>query len=92
MPIVFLPTPLRKFANHQSRVNIAGDTVGSVMSMLRNQYPDMEKYLFDGSGQIRTFINVFVDDDDIRNLKNEETSVAEASVISIVPAIAGGAH
>ena len=92
MPTVFLPTPLRKFADGKTRIHIKGDTVGIVIAELTEAYPEIKKHLFDGSGEIRSFVNIFVDNDDIRDLQRANTPVQENTVISIIPAIAGGAH
>jgi molybdopterin converting factor small subunit len=92
MPTVFLPTPLRKFAEGKTRIQVKGDTVEVVISELIESYPEIKKHLLDGSGQIRSFVNIFVDNDDIRDLQRENTTVKESTVISIIPAIAGGSN
>lgn len=90
MATIIIPTPLRKFTGNSSKVNIAGGSVGEVLQNLAVQFPDLKKHLFDTEEKVRPFINVFVGEDDIRNLQQQNTMVAESSTISIVPAIAGG--
>jgi len=90
MATVIIPTPLRKFTNNTARLNIKAGSVQDIVNDLSFNFPDLKKHLLDENGKIRSFVNVFVGDDDIRDLQNEHTSVKEDSVISIVPAIAGG--
>jgi molybdopterin synthase sulfur carrier subunit len=90
MATVIIPTPLRKFTNNTSRLDIKAANIRDVISDLSLNFPDLKKHLLDEKGSIRSFINIFVGDDDIRNLQQEQTEVKEGTVISIVPAIAGG--
>lgn len=90
MATVIIPTPLRKFTNNQARLNVTAGSVDEVVNELTLNFPDLKKHLVDEKGQLRTFINVFVGDDDIRDLQQGKTSVKENAVVSIVPAIAGG--
>lgn len=90
MATVIIPTPLRKFTDNTARLNIKADNIKGVVDDLSLNFPELKRHLLDESGGIRSFVNVFVGDDDIRDLQNELTSVKEDSVISIVPAIAGG--
>ena len=90
MATVIIPTPLRKFTNNTARLNIKADSIKGVVDDLSLNFPELKRHLLDENGGIRSFVNVFVGDDDIRDLQNELTSVQEDSVISIVPAIAGG--
>ena len=90
MATVIIPTPLRKFTNNTARLNIRAGSVQDIVNDLSFNFPELKRHLLDENGKIRTFVNVFVGDDDIRDLQNEHTSVKEDSVISIVPAIAGG--
>ena len=90
MATVIIPTPLRKFTNNTARVNVKAGNVQDIVDDLSFNFPDLKKHLLDENGKIRSFVNVFVGDDDIRDLQNEHTSVKDDSVISIVPAIAGG--
>ncbi|EOR94878.1 MoaD [Arcticibacter svalbardensis MN12-7] len=90
MATVIIPTPLRKFTGNSAKINVSGNDVSEIIANLVHQYPDVQKHLLDPSGSVRSFINVFVDEDDIRNLQYNHTHVETRSVISIVPAIAGG--
>lgn len=90
MATVIIPTPLRKFTNNTAKLQINADTIANTVNELTLNFPDLKKHLLDDRGQIRSFINIFVGNDDIRNLQQEHTTVKSDSVISIVPAIAGG--
>jgi len=90
MATVIIPTPLRKFTNNTARLSVTAGNVKEVVADLSLNFPELKRHLLDDDGKIRSFVNVFVGDDDIRDLQNEQTSVKEDSVISIVPAIAGG--
>ena len=90
MATIIIPTPLRKFTNNTARINIQANNVKGVVNELTFNFPDLKKHLLDEQGNIRSFVNVFVGDEDIRNLQQEQTPIKEETVISIVPAIAGG--
>ena len=89
MATVLIPTPLRKFTN-SSKLNIKAASVQEVLNDLSLNFPELKKHLLDDSGKIRSFVNIFVGDDDIRNLQQEQTLLKEETVVSIIPAIAGG--
>ena len=90
MPIVRIPTPLRKLTTGQEEVSAAGATVGALVADLERQFPGLKERICDDSGQVRRFVNIFQNDEDIRFLQNLDTPVKDADEISIVPAIAGG--
>ena len=90
MATILIPTPLRKFTNNTAKLNIAANNVKGVVDELTLNFPDLKKHLLDEQGNIRSFVNVFVGDEDIRNLQQDQTPIREETVISIVPAIAGG--
>jgi len=90
MATIIIPTPLRKFTNNTARISIQANNVKGVVNELTFNFPDLKKHLLDEQGNIRSFVNVFVGDEDIRNLQQEQTPIKEETVISIVPAIAGG--
>lgn len=90
MATIIIPTPLRKFTNQQTRITVEGKTIKEAFSDLILNYPDVKKNLIDGNEKIRGFVNIFLEDEDIRNLQEEETIIQPNSVISIIPAIAGG--
>ena len=91
MATVIIPTPLRKFTSNTTRVTVQADTISGMIQHLTTQFPDLKKHLLDANGKIPSFINIFVNDDDIRNLQHEQTVVLDNATVSIVPAIAGGA-
>ena len=90
MATVIIPTPLRKFTNNTAKLNIKAENVSGVVSELTHNFPELKKHLLDEQGKLRSYVNLFVGDDDIRNLQQEQTPVKEDTVISIIPAIAGG--
>jgi len=92
MATVIIPTPLRKFTNNSARLQTNSSTVEETVNELTLNFPDLKKHLLDEKGQIRSFVNVFVGNEDIRDLQNEKTAVKADTVISIVPAIAGGSN
>src|SRR3972149_4064873 len=87
---VRIPTPLRKLTAGQDEVKVIGDTVGEVMQNLEKEFPGFRERLFDEQGALRRFINIYSNDQDVRFLNHLETRLQEGSVISIIPAIAGG--
>ena len=92
MPVkVLIPTPLRPYTDQKEAVEIEGALVRDLLDNLTDRYRDLRKHLFDDSGKLRSFVNVYVNEDDIRSLDRFETAVAETDVVSIVPSIAGGA-
>jgi sulfur-carrier protein len=91
MPItVNIPTPLRKLTNNQSEVEIAAATVGELVDGLEGAYGGIAEKLLDEGGEIRRYVNIFVNDEDIRFLDGKDTPLTDGDNVSIVPAIAGG--
>ena len=90
MAIVLIPTPLRKFTNNTSKLEIPGQTVRAVIDTLSSTFPELKRHLINPDGRIPSFINIFVGENDIRNLQQEQTPLENNTVLSIVPAIAGG--
>ena len=90
MTTVLVPTPLRRLTGGQAKVDVPGATVEEVVQNLEATYPGFGERLLDGNGQIKRFINVFVNEDEIRTLQGAETPVAAGDKVSIVPAMAGG--
>jgi sulfur-carrier protein len=90
MATVRIPTPLRKITNGQEEVAASGATIGELLADLEKQFPGLKERICDDKGQLRRFVNVFANDEDIRFLQNLDTPVKEKDEISIVPAIAGG--
>jgi len=91
MPVrVRIPTPLRTITNGAAEVSAKGTDVRELIEDLERQFPGLRERIVDEGGEIRRFINVFMNDEDIRFLKGKETSLKDGDEISIVPAIAGG--
>ncbi len=91
MAQVYLPTPLRRLTHGQARVAAPGHTVEEALAALERQYPGLREQLREPSGQMRSFINVFVNGTEIRALQGPATPLDDGDEISIVPAMAGGA-
>src|SRR5271157_3652782 len=90
MAKVLIPTPLRQFTGRQDAVTIAGATVGEVLHTLTAHYPDLRKQIFNDEGKVRSFVNVYLNDEDIRYLTKDATPARDGDTISLVPSIAGG--
>jgi molybdopterin converting factor small subunit len=90
MATVIIPTPLRKFTNQTARIQVEAETVGEIIDQITLDFPDLKKHLLDSQGTLRSFVNIFAGDDDIRDLQQEKTPVNNSTIVSIVPAIAGG--
>ena len=88
---VNIPTALRSFTGNEKSVEVTGSTVGDVLNSLADQYPSLRQHLFDGAGNLRSFVSIYLGDEDIRHLDRERTRVGNAAELSIVPSIAGGA-
>ena len=90
MAKVRIPTPLRKLTNNEELVEVEASTVGGAITELQNRYPCIRERLVDESGAIRRFVNVYVNEEDIRFLQEQETPLNNGDELSIIPAIAGG--
>ena len=90
MAKILVPTPLRQYAGGSDVVEVEAATVGEALDKLTTEHADLKRHLFNDEGKLRSFVNVYVDDDDIRYLDKEKTAVTGEGVISIVPSIAGG--
>ena len=91
MSKIHIPTPLRQYVGKQSIVDVKGTTVGEAMNALVALHPELRRHLYADDGKLRAFVNLYVNDEDIRYLQKEATEVKEGDNISIVPSIAGGA-
>jgi molybdopterin synthase sulfur carrier subunit len=87
---VRIPQPLRRFTNNLDLVEASGRTLRELLHSLETQFPGITERLFDESGQLRRFVNIYVDGEDIRFLDGLTTEVADGAEVSIVPAVAGG--
>lgn len=93
MPVkIRIPTPLQKLTRNSSEAQAVGATLAEVLSDLDRQFPGMRERLYDEKGAMRRFINFYVNDEDVRFLKGEQTAVKDGDQVSIVPAIAGGSY
>ncbi|MGA2175163.1 MAG: ubiquitin-like small modifier protein 1 [Verrucomicrobiota bacterium] len=91
MPVkVRIPTPLRKLTHDEEIVQVSAATVGGAIAELQARYPGIKERLTDEAGSVRRFVNVYVNEEDIRFLQNQETALKDGDEISIIPAIAGG--
>jgi adenylyltransferase/sulfurtransferase len=88
---VLIPTPLRPYTDQQDAVDMDGGTVGDVLAALTARYPALQRHLYADDGKLRHFVNVYVNDDDIRYLERDATALKSGDVISIIPSVAGGA-
>jgi molybdopterin converting factor small subunit len=89
MTTIRIPTPLRAYAGGQANVTVTGDTVQAALADLTTQYPDLQNHLFDGA-TLRSFVNLYVNKEDIRHLQGLDTAVVPTDTLMIVPSIAGG--
>ena len=88
---IHIPTPLRAYTGGLETVAVPGATVQAVFGQLTTTYPELKQHLFNGEGKLRSFVNVYLNDDDIRYLDaKEETAVTESDELTIIPSIAGG--
>ena len=87
---VRIPTPLRKLTNNEEVVEVQAGTIGEVIAELQSRFPGIKERLVDDNGEVRRFVNVYVNEEDIRFLKNQQTPLKDGDEVSIIPAIAGG--
>lgn len=90
MAKILIPTPLRQYTDKKESVEASGATAGDVLASLTTQYPELRKQLYNDEGKLRSFVNVYVNDEDIRYMQRDSTPVQDSDVLSIVPSIAGG--
>jgi molybdopterin converting factor small subunit len=89
---VLIPTPLRAYAGKQESVDLQAGTVGEALTALTSKFTELRKHLYGEDGRLRSFVNVYVNDEDIRFLQKDGTQLKEGDTVSIVPSIAGGSH
>lgn len=87
---ILIPTPLRAYVEKKDSVEVAGNTVAEALEHLATQYPALRKHLFTDDGKLRSFVNVYLNEEDIRYLKQEATATQQNDTLSIIPSIAGG--
>ena len=90
MAKILIPTPLRQYVDKKDSVDVTGATVGEALNALTAAHPELKKNLYNDEGKLRSFLNIYLNDEDIRYMKKESTPLADTDTISIVPSIAGG--
>ena len=89
--MVHIPTPLRQYVSNEETLTVEGSTVGEALAEVTSRYPDLKKHIFNDEGRVRSFINVYVNDEDVRFLDKAETPIKASDEIRLIPSIAGGA-
>ena len=87
--VVRIPTPLRRLTDGQDKVDVEGDSLGDVIDAMNDQYPGIRERICDDQGQLRNFVNVYVNGEDVRFLQGLETATTDGDEVSVVPAVAG---
>jgi molybdopterin converting factor small subunit len=90
MTKIHIPTPLRQYTGKQPTVEVKAGTIAEALSSLTTKHPDLRRHLYTEDGKLRSFVNVYLNDDDVRYLQKDATAVKDGDNISIVPSIAGG--
>ena len=88
--LVRIPTPLRRLTNGEDKVDVEADSLGGVIDAMNDQYPGIRERICDDQGQLRNFVNVYVNGEDVRFLQGLETPMTSGDEVSVVPAVAGG--
>src|SRR6187399_1721192 len=91
MPTIHIPTPLRPYVDKQESVEVAGGTVREALANLISSHGDLRKHLYNDEGKLRSFVNIYLNDEDIRYLQKEDTALQAGDALSIIPSVAGGA-
>ena len=89
---ITIPTPLRGYADGQKTIGVEGKTVGDALNALTTRYPNLRQHLFTEDGSLRSFVNVYLNDEDVRYLQHTGTLIKETDKLSIVPSVAGGVN
>ena len=92
MAKILIPTPLRQYTDKQNSVDVDGSTVGEALAALTTRFADLRKHLYTDEGKLRSYVNVYLNDEDIRYMQKEGTALAASDTLTIVPSIAGGAR
>ncbi len=87
---ILIPTPLRQYADRKDAIEVRAQNVGEALQHLTSSHPELRRHLYTDDGRLRAFVNVYLNDEDIRYLGRENTPVQESDTLSIVPSIAGG--
>jgi sulfur-carrier protein len=91
MTTIRIPTPLRPYAGGNGKIAVSGGTVGAALNDLTAQYPELRNHLYEGDS-LRSFVNVYLGENDVRYLQGEETAVSDTDTLMIIPSIAGETH
>ena len=89
---ILIPTPLRPYTDKKDTVEADGATVGELLADLTTKHAGLRNHLFNDQGKLRSFVNIYLNDEDIRYLQKEQTPVAPGDSISIIPSVAGGSR
>ncbi len=89
---IVIPTPLRQYAGGHKTVKVSGVTVGQALDALTTTHPDLKRHLYSEDGRLRSFVNVYLGDEDVRHLQHGETLLTDGAMLSIVPSVAGGGN
>src|SRR5215510_7196659 len=90
MPVLRIPTPLRAYTNGQSDITVSGSNISDVLSDLTAQYPALKPHIFNEGGELRPFVNLFVGENNIKDLQGVNTPIKEEDKVMLIPSIAGG--
>jgi molybdopterin converting factor small subunit len=90
MPTIRIPTPLRPYTDSQAEIPVSGTTVGAVLTDLTTRFPGLRQHLYGESGELRSFVNVYLNEENIRHVRGTDTPVQDQDRLMIVPSIAGG--
>jgi molybdopterin converting factor small subunit len=90
MSRVRVPTPLRPYTEGQGQLNVEASTVGEALDELTAQFPSLRPHLYNDAGDLRPYVNLFVNDEDVRTLEGEQTAIQDSDTLMILPSIAGG--
>ena len=85
-----IPTPLRRFTGNEGEISVEADTVGDALGRLVETHPNLKRHLYSEEGELRSFVNVFLNDEDVRYLERQGTAVQAGDTLTIIPSIAGG--
>jgi molybdopterin converting factor small subunit len=90
MPVLRIPTPLRAYTNGQSNINVAGANISEALTDLTTQYPTIKPHLFNEGGELRPFVNLFIGENNIKDLQGVSTPIKDEDKLVLIPSIAGG--
>ncbi len=92
MTKILIPTPLRQYVDKQDSVEVTGATVGEALGALTGRYQELRRHLYSDEGKLRSFVNVYLNDEDIRYLGKDSAPLSDGDTLTIVPSIAGGSR